>query len=71
MKLLCDGPDKSRGRNHADLHRVRTDVRKYAVDLLFQEFRCYLKNSLDAGRVLGRQCCDRAHSINSVCDHRL
>ena len=44
MKLLCDGLDQSRRRNHSDLYRVRTDVRKYAVDLLFQEFRCYLEN---------------------------
>ena len=71
MKLLCDRLDQSRRRNHSDLYRVRTDVRKYAVDLLFQEFRCYLENPLDAGRVLGRQCCDRAHSVYSVCDHRL
>ena len=57
--------------DHADLHRVRTDVRENAGDLLLDKLGRDLKNSLHAGGVLGCQGCDGAHAVHAVRHHGL
>ena len=70
-QLPRDDLDQSGGRDHADLDRVRADVGKNAVELLGEEIRRYLKDSLDAGGILGGQGGDGAHGVNAVCGHGL
>ena len=69
LQPLGDDLDEAGGRDHADLHRVRPDVGKDAVDLLAEECRSYFKNTLYAGRVLGGQRRDRTHGKYAIHGH--
>ena len=69
LQPLGDGLDEAGGRDHADLHRVRPDVGKDAVDLLGEKLRGHFKNTLYAGRVLGGQRRDRTHGKYAIHGH--
>ena len=69
LQPLGDDLDEAGGRDHADLHRVRPDVGKDAVDLLAEKCRAYFKNTLYAGRVLGGQRRDRTHGKYAIHGH--
>ena len=45
MQPLGDDLNEAGGRDHADLHRVRPDVGKDAVDLLAEKCRSYFRES--------------------------
>ena len=69
LQPLGDDLNEAGGRDHADLHRVRPDVGKDAVDLLAEKCRSYFKNTLYAGRVLGGQRRDRTHGKYAIHGH--
>ena len=74
FRMICRQPFRNHGnqvyrRNHPDFHRIGADIRKYAVNLHPQKFRCHLKNPLYAGGILRRQCCNRAHGEYPVHRH--
>ena len=68
-KPFGDDFDQCRGGYHTDFDGVREDVRKDGVKLCGQKLRCYIENTGNAGGVLGGECGNCRHGVNSVCDH--
>ena len=48
-----------------------SDIRKNHIELILQEIRRRLHDTLYAGRILGSQCRNRAHRIHVICEHCL
>ena len=64
-----NGADQAAGGDHADFHRIGTDVLEHGVDLLGQKLGGYLKNSSNAQGVLGGESGDGAHGVDPVHGH--
>ena len=68
-KPFGDDFDQCRGGYHTDFDGVREDVRKDGGKLCGQKLRCYIENTGNSGGVLGGECGNCRHGVNSVCDH--
>ena len=68
---LGDHLDEAARGNHPCFHCIRIDIRKNHIELILQEIRRRLHDTLYAGRILGSQCRNRAHRIHVICEHCL